>query len=233
MPPPILNDDLCFLQRVEDLAIQKFISQLRVEALTIAILPRAAGHDVVGLGPHGREPVTQVVCNKLWAVIRADIRWDAPQDEEIRQGIDHIRWLELPTDPDRKTFSRELVNNVQHSILPPIMRTVFNKVMRPDVVGIFGTKTNAGSVVEPKTSAFGLFGKYFQPLTSPDRSYPLSIHPPALVLQHRRDPAIAIATVLDSKCCDIRGQCRLIIRSGWLLALRGAVLAENSASKPL
>jgi len=32
------------------------------------------------------------------------MRWDAPQDEEIRQGIDHISGLELPTDPDRKTF---------------------------------------------------------------------------------------------------------------------------------
>ena len=57
VPPPSLNDDLCFLQRVEDLAIQKLISQLRVEALTIAILPGAAGHDVGGLGPYCREPV--------------------------------------------------------------------------------------------------------------------------------------------------------------------------------
>ena len=50
VPPPTLNDDLCFFQRVEDLAIQKLISQLRVEALTIAILPGAARHDVSGLG---------------------------------------------------------------------------------------------------------------------------------------------------------------------------------------
>jgi hypothetical protein len=28
--PPALNDDLCLLQRVEDLAVQKFIPQLRV-----------------------------------------------------------------------------------------------------------------------------------------------------------------------------------------------------------
>ena len=113
------------------------------------------------------------------------------------------------------------------------MRTVFDKVVRPDVVGIFGTQANAGSVVQPKTSALGLFGRYFQPLTSPDPGYPLSIHSPALVSQHRRDPAISIATVLDSKGRDISGQCRLIIGSGWLLALCGAMLTENSASKPL
>jgi len=113
------------------------------------------------------------------------------------------------------------------------MSTVFDKVVRPDVVGIFGTQANAGSVIEPKTSALGLFRRDFQPLTSPDPGYPLSIHFAALVSQHRRDPAIAIATVLDSKCRDVSGQDRLIIRSGRFFALRGTMLAENSASKPL
>ena len=113
------------------------------------------------------------------------------------------------------------------------MRSIFNKVVRPDVVGVLGPKTDAGSVIEPKTSTFGVFGRYFKPLTPPDPGYPLSVHPPARVSQHRRNPAIAIATVLDSQSRDISGQCRLIIGSDWLLALRGAMLAKNSASKPL
>ena len=113
------------------------------------------------------------------------------------------------------------------------MGSIFNKVVRPDVVGVLGPKTDAGSVIEPKTSAFGLFGRHFKPLTSPDPGYPLSVHPPARVSQHRRDPAIAIATVLDSQSRDISGQCRLIIGCDWPLALRGAMLAKNPASKPL
>ena len=113
------------------------------------------------------------------------------------------------------------------------MRSIFNKVVRPDVVGVLRPKTDAGSVIEPKTSTFGVFGRYFKPLTPPDPGYPLSVHPPARVSQHRRDTTIAIATVLDSQSRDISGQCRLIIGSDWLLALRGAMLAKNSASKPL
>ena len=113
------------------------------------------------------------------------------------------------------------------------MRSIFNKVVRPDVVGVLRPKTDAGSVIEPKTSTFGVFGRYFKPLTPPDPGYPLSVHPPARVSQHRRNPAIAIATVLDSQSRDISGPCRLIIGSDWLLALRGAMLAKNSASKPL
>ena len=53
VPPPTIDDDLCLVQSVEDLAVQKFIPQLRVEALAIAVLPRTAGHDVGGLGAHG------------------------------------------------------------------------------------------------------------------------------------------------------------------------------------
>ena len=113
------------------------------------------------------------------------------------------------------------------------MGSIFNKVVRPDVVGVLRPKTDAGSVIEPKTSTFGVFGRYFKPLTSPDPGYSLSVHPPARMSQHRRNPAIAIATVLDSQSRDISGQRRLIIGSDWLLALRGAMLAKNSASKPL
>ena len=113
------------------------------------------------------------------------------------------------------------------------MGSILNKVVRPDVVGVLGPKTDAGSVIEPKTSTFGVFGRHFKPLTSPDPGYPLSVHPPACVSQHRRDTTIAIATVLDSQSRDISGQRRLIIGSDWLLALRGAMLAKNSASKPL
>ena len=94
------------------------------------------------------------------------------------------------------------------------MGSILNKVVRPDVVGVLGPKTDAGSVIEPKTTAFRLFGRYFKPLTSPDPGYPLSVHPPACVSQHRPNPAIAIATVLDSQSRDISGQRRLIIGSG-------------------
>ncbi len=113
------------------------------------------------------------------------------------------------------------------------MGSILNKVVRPDVVGVLRPKTDAGSVIEPKTTAFGVFGRYFKPLTPPDPGYPLSVHPPACVSQHRRDPAIAIATVLDSQSRDMSGQRRLIIGSGWLLALGGAMLTKNPASKPL
>jgi len=118
--------------------------------------------------------------DKFWTVIRADMCWDAAQDEKVQQGIDHIYCLETPVAPDRQTFTRELVNDVQYLILPTIMLTVFNKVVRPDEVMIFGTQANAGPVVELRTSALGDFSKHIEdqrPAASNNESKPDNISP--------------------------------------------------------
>ena len=54
--PYALDGDLCILQRVEYLAIQKLIAKLRVEALTSAALPEAEGCGVVDLGDFNGRP---------------------------------------------------------------------------------------------------------------------------------------------------------------------------------
>src|SRR5580692_11415713 len=54
--PPTFDDDLGFLQCVEDFAVEQFIAKLRVEALAISILPGTARHDVGGLGSDRRDP---------------------------------------------------------------------------------------------------------------------------------------------------------------------------------
>ena len=65
--PPAFDDDLRFLQRVEDFAIKELVAELRVEALAIAVLPRAAGHDVGGLGADGSDPSAQGLGDELGA----------------------------------------------------------------------------------------------------------------------------------------------------------------------
>jgi hypothetical protein len=50
-------------------AIQKFIPQLRVEALAIAVLPRAARHDVSRSSTHGGNPLAYRLGDALQAII--------------------------------------------------------------------------------------------------------------------------------------------------------------------
>ena len=89
--PPIFDDDLGFLQCVEDFAVEQLIAKLRVEALAISILPGTARHDVGGLGSDRRDPFAHCPGNKLRAIIRADVPGNAAQDEEIREYVDDVR----------------------------------------------------------------------------------------------------------------------------------------------
>ena len=52
MPSPLLDDDLSFSQRVEDLTVQSLVPQFAIKALAVAILPRAAWHNVRRLRAH-------------------------------------------------------------------------------------------------------------------------------------------------------------------------------------
>ena len=69
MLAPSFDDDLRLLKRVEDFAIEELIAQLGVEALAIAILPRAAGHDVSGPGANGSNPVPDGLGDELRAIV--------------------------------------------------------------------------------------------------------------------------------------------------------------------
>ena len=42
LPAPLLNDDLCLLETVEDFAVEQLVAQLSIEGLAVAVLPRAA-----------------------------------------------------------------------------------------------------------------------------------------------------------------------------------------------
>ncbi len=89
------------------------------------------------------------------------------------------------------------------------------------------------SVVEPKPALLRLLLRHLQPLPSPDPCDPLAVHHPTGTTQHRRDATIAVAAVLEGKRDDVGGECRLVVTGLRDLALRGAMLAENPACKPL
>lgn len=71
MPSPAFDHDLRLLERIEDLAIEQFISKPRIEALNEAVLPRAAWSDVSGLGPDSSDPFLDGFGDELRATYRA------------------------------------------------------------------------------------------------------------------------------------------------------------------
>src|SRR6202042_1278519 len=59
--PPAFCQYLHLLQRVEDLAIQELVPQLRVEALAVPVLPRTAGFDIERLCAGIGQPFPQIL----------------------------------------------------------------------------------------------------------------------------------------------------------------------------
>lgn len=69
VPAPGLDQDLGLGQRVEDLAVQKLVTQRAVERFTVAVLPWAARRDVERLHPDPAQPVLHRLCNELRAIV--------------------------------------------------------------------------------------------------------------------------------------------------------------------
>jgi len=60
---------LGLLERVEDLAVQKFVPELPVEAFAVAVLPRTGLLDERSLGTDGGDPVPNGLGDELRALV--------------------------------------------------------------------------------------------------------------------------------------------------------------------
>jgi hypothetical protein len=114
------------------------------------------------------------------------------------------------------------------------MGAILHEVVTPDMVGPFCSQPDAGSVIEPQTTAFGLFGGNFQPLPSPDPLDPLVIHDPTgSRTQEFCDLAVAVTTVLAGEINDVGREPLVIVSPLRNTPLRRTMLSEHAADPPL
>ena len=172
---PILDHDLRLLKRVEDLAVQKLISQASVEALDVAVLPRRAGSDVGCLGADAGDPGLHRLGDELWSVVRADVAGHTAQDEQVGQHVDDVRRLELACDADRQALARELVDHVEHPEPAPVMGARFDKVVGPDVIAVLRPQSQARAVPILMRPRLGCLAGTFRPSRRQIRSTRLSL----------------------------------------------------------
>ena len=111
MATPIFDDHPGFLQRIENLAVEKFVAKLRVEAFAIAVFPRAARLDIGGLGAdRAVQSWTALATNSGPLSERT-----CPGTPRIMNRSDGISMtsVELSFLLDRQAFPHELVDDVQ------------------------------------------------------------------------------------------------------------------------
>ena len=75
---PAFDEDLGFLQRIEEFPVQQLIPQLSVKGLHVAILPRTPWLDEQGRDREQPVPRLQGPRDKFWPVVAPNMRRAAP-----------------------------------------------------------------------------------------------------------------------------------------------------------
>ncbi len=135
MHSPLLNQHLGLDQRVECLAGQQLVAELAVEAFHVAVPPGTAQLDVGRFSGERGDPRLDRRGNEFRPIVRADGRWCAAGDEQIRQHVDHLGRAQLAPHPDRQALAAELIDDVEGAELAALACAILDEVVGPDMVG--------------------------------------------------------------------------------------------------
>ena len=136
MFPPLFNQDLRFFQAIEDFSVQQLISEAGIEALTVSVFPWRTRFDVCGLGTHSVDPVPDGLSNELRPVVRSDVGWDTPKNEEICQQINHVGGTELSLHSDCQALPGMFIEDVQRPESLSLIGSTMHEVVAPDMIGM-------------------------------------------------------------------------------------------------
>jgi hypothetical protein len=227
---PLLDHDLCLSERVKNLPVQAFISQLPVEAFAVSVLPRTSGFDVQRSCPHFPQPLPQIFRNELRAIVRTNVFRGSPEQHHIRQRFNHLIAAQSSRHSNRQALPRVFVDHRQHADRSSIVRHGAYEIVAPHVIRPLGPQPHTRSVIEPESSPRLLFLGYLQPFATPDALHSIFSHLPACCPQQRRDPAVAVAAILTGQGND-RSRQRIFIHSlDRHVALGSTPLLHQSAS---
>ena len=90
---PKTNEDLRFIQRVEDILSQALVLKLAVEALTVPVLPQRSRSDLLNLRAGFGDPFPQSPRNHLRTVVAADVVGDVSRRTPGRPRTSVRAWI--------------------------------------------------------------------------------------------------------------------------------------------
>ena len=141
--PPVLNQHLCLAKCREDLPIQEFVSEFRVQALAVAILPWTSRLDIERPDADPAQPLPHADRDELGTVVGANVlRW-AVGDEEIGQTVEHVVGSKPSGNHDRQAPARELVEHHEHAEGATVLCPILDEVIGPNVVRPLRSQTDA------------------------------------------------------------------------------------------
>src|ERR1043165_3098914 len=154
-------------QTLELLDRQKFVPQSAVEALGVAVLPRARRLDVQCLNVDLLEPAPNCMSDELRAVVTADALGNPTHRKELGQRVDHVLAGDAPIDLQRQAFPRVFIDDAQTLQNASPSRVIEHEVPAPHMVLEIGTTRNAAILTPSQPSSFSPFLRPFQPFLTP------------------------------------------------------------------
>ena len=163
-PSPLLDEDDSLGQCVEDLSVQELVSELAVEALVVAVLPRTSGLDVERLNTESGQPSPHELGRGLRAVVRAQMLGRTVASEEIGQDLEHVVGSDLSSHLDCQTLPRVLVDHGQQLQGSTVVGPLTHEVVGPDMILVQRPEPDARAVAQPQPAPFRLPPGHLEPL---------------------------------------------------------------------
>ncbi len=67
----------------------------------------------------------------------------AAKNEQVGERVDDIDGVQLPIDANGQASMRELADDIQHTILPSVMRAILDEVIGPDMIAALRPQPDA------------------------------------------------------------------------------------------
>ena len=217
--PPAVDQYLRLSQRVEDLTVEQFVTQLTVKALNESVLPGTTGFNVQCRYADIAQPVSYSFGRKLRTIIRADVLGHSPRCHQPRQTLEHIIATEIPCDIDREALSGMLVDHRQHPEASAFFCSSLYEVVAPHMILVLRPESDTAAVIKPESSSFRLFPRHFEPFLLPDPLDSFVIHTPAFKPEHRCNPSVPVSSIHAGELDDPLRQRQLIVSNAWQVPL--------------
>jgi hypothetical protein len=131
---PLVENDPSLRQAQEQLTIEQLVPKPAVEALHVAVLPRARLLDGERANARPRQPFLDLLGNELGPVVAAQMLRCTPHGEEVLQRHDHIPSGKGSCHLDRQALPRELIDHHENPHLPAVLRPLREEVIAPHMV---------------------------------------------------------------------------------------------------
>jgi hypothetical protein len=220
-------------QAIEQLCVEKLVTDTTVKALGVAVLPGGSGLDIQRLYARQSKVITNGGGNEFRPVVTAYVAKDTTNQHDLADQGDHIHCFDAPLDLKQQAFTGILIDQAQPLQGPTVLITVMDEVPGPDIILARSHATNTTVVAVTQTTLFTLFLRHFQALTFPEAIDSLAVHTPTVEPEFGPNHPISIAWMLANQGMHGGQQERLIVRHPQRVSLRTAGLTQDPACTTL